>query len=109
MIETIKIRIKKVRIIMEKYFVVRARGAGVFFGQIKERNGGEVTMTNARRIYYWSGATDCSQLAAEGVKKPDSCKFTLPVDEVVLLEVIEMQKCTPAAINSLKSVKVWKM
>jgi len=91
------------------YFIVRARGAGVFFGQIKERKGGEVTMTNARRIYYWSGATDCSQLAAEGVKNPGSCKFTLPVDEVVLLDVVEMQKCTPDAISSLKGVKTWKV
>ena len=89
-------------------YVVRARGAGVFYGQIKERNGGEVTMTNARRIYYWSGATDCSQLAVEGVNDPGACKFTIPVDEVILMDVIEMQKCTPKAIASLDGVKTWK-
>ena len=94
---------------MEDYYIVRARGAGVFFGNIRERVGQEVTMTNARRIYYWSGATELCQLAAEGVKKPDECKFTMIVDEVILLDVVEIQKCTSTSEESLKGVKVWKI
>ena len=94
---------------MQEYWVVRARGAGVFFGQIKERSGVEVTMTDARRLYYWSGATDCSQLAAEGVKNPGECKFTMVVDEVVLLDAVEMQRCTAEAVANLKGVEPWKI
>jgi len=94
---------------MEDYYIIRARGAGVFFGNIRERDGGEVTMTNARRIYYWSGATELCQLAAEGVKDPDNCKFTMTVDEVILLDVVEIQKCTCMAEESLRGVKVWKI
>ena len=37
---------------MEDYYIVRARGAGVFTGNIKERNGGEVTMTNSMAVSY---------------------------------------------------------
>ena len=93
----------------QKYYIVRAHGAGVFFGQIKSRTGSEVTMTNVRRLYYWEGATDCSQLAAEGVKKPDECKFTMTVDEIVLIDVVEIQPCTANAVVSLKGVKEWKV
>lgn len=35
-----------------KKFLVRGRDSGVFFGEIKDRNGQEVTITNARRIWY---------------------------------------------------------
>ena len=38
---------------MEKV-IVRSDRAGVFFGEIKERNGGEATMVNVRRLWYWS-------------------------------------------------------
>lgn len=41
---------------MDKHYVVRAKDAGVFFGKIKERAIGEVTMTQVRKIWYWSGA-----------------------------------------------------
>ena len=39
-----------------KYYIVRANDAGVFAGNIKERNGTEVTMTNVRQLWYWSAA-----------------------------------------------------
>jgi len=101
--------VKSKEIEMEDYYIVRARGAGVFAGNIRERDGREVTMTNARRVYYWSGATELCQMAVEGVKDPDSCKFTMVVDEVVLLDVVEIQKCSSMAEESLKGVKVWKI
>lgn len=31
-------------------YIIRADRAGVFYGEIKERNGNEVTMTNVRRL-----------------------------------------------------------
>lgn len=48
---------------MEKKFIVRAKDAGVFYGTIKERIGNEVTMTNARCLWYWDGAASLMQLA----------------------------------------------
>ena len=94
---------------MEGYFIVRCKGAGVFAGEIKEKNGDEVVMTNARRIWYWDGAASLSQLAMEGTKKPNNCKFPAPVDEVILLNVFEILRCTAEAEASIKAVKVWKM
>ena len=93
----------------KKYYIIRADRAGVFAGNIKERNGSEVTLTNARRLWYWDGAASLSQLAVEGVKKPDNCKFTITVSEIALLGVIEIIPCTEKAEACIKKVKEWKV
>ena len=92
----------------EDWYIIRADRAGVFFGHIAERDGSEVTMTDVRRIWYWDGAASLSQLAVDGVSKPKNCKFTVCVDEMVILGVIEIIPCTEKAIKSIKGVKPWK-
>jgi hypothetical protein len=91
-----------------EYYIVRGDRSGVFFGNIKERNGKEVTMTNVRRLWYWDGAASISQLAQEGTVKPSNCKFTVTVDEVLVLDAIEIDKCSDAAVKSIKEVSAWK-
>ena len=76
---------------------------------VAERDGKEVTLTNARRIWYWDGAATLSQLATEGTSKPGNCKFPAPVAEVVLTEAIEFIPATEAAIASIAAVPEWKM
>lgn len=94
---------------MEKYYIVRSDRAGVFAGNIKERKGDEVTMTNVRRIWYWDGAASLSQMAVEGVKKPQNCKFTVTVPEMTILGVIELIPCTDEAEKNIKGVPEWKV
>ena len=89
-------------------FIIRADRAGVFFGEIKDRNGSEVTMTNVRRLWYWEGACSLSQLATEGTKSPKSCKFTVIVPEMTILGVIELIPCSDVAMASINSVEPWK-
>ena len=93
---------------MEKV-IIRTQSAGVFFGEIKERNGSEATIRNCRRLWYWEGAASLSQLALEGVKKPQNCKFTVTVGEITVLGVIEIIPCTEAAIESINNVPIWKI
>lgn len=92
----------------ERYYIIRADRAGVFFGRIKERRGSEVDLTDVRRIWYWDGACSLSQLATEGTKKPKECKFTVTVPEMTVLGVIEVIPCTDAAVKSIVAVKEWK-
>lgn len=92
----------------EQNYIVRADRAGVFFGKIKERSGSEVTMTDVRRIWYWSGAASLSELAVEGTKKPKDCKFTIYVPEMIILGVIEIIPCTAEAEVSIKEVPEWR-
>jgi len=88
--------------------MVRTYSAGVFLGTLKERNGIEVTLTDARRMWYWDGAASLSQLATTGTSKPNNCKFPAPVAEVLLTEAIEIIPATEAAIASIAAVPVWK-
>lgn len=90
-----------------KTCIVRTYSAGVFLGTVKERDGKEVTLTNARRIWYWDGAATLSQLANEGTSKPNECKFPAPVDEILLTEAIEFIPATEEAIASIAAVPVW--
>ena len=91
-----------------KTCIVRTYSAGVFLGTVKERDGKEVTLTNARRIWYWDGAATLSQLAMQGTSKPKQCKFPAPVDEILLTEAIEFIPATEAAIASIAAVPVWQ-
>ena len=91
-----------------KYVIVRTYSAGVFAGYIESRKGQEVVMINARRLYYWDGASTLTQLAMEGVKRPQNCKFPCEVERVELLQVIEILDCTEVAKNSILGVKIWE-
>lgn len=91
-----------------KICMVRTFSAGVFAGMVEEMEGKVVRLSNARRIWYWSGAASLSQLAMEGTSKPDGCKFPVAVDEVVLTEAIEIIPMTEVAISSIGKVPVWK-
>ena len=88
--------------------IVRADRAGVFYGEIKERNGSEITLTECRRIWYWNGAASISQLAIDGVTNPRMCKFTVTVPEITILGVIEIIPCTDKAVASIQGVYEWR-
>ena len=91
-----------------KKVIIRAYGAGVFYGTLNEVDGDTVELTHARRLWYWDGAASLSQLAAEGVKAPENCKFTVAVDNIVINKVVEIIHATGEAQESIEAVKVWK-
>ena len=99
---------KAIENLIGKRVVVRAHGAGVFYGTLNEVENGTVELTSCRRLWYWDGAASLSQLAAEGVKAPQNCKFTVSVDSIVVLNVIEIIPATAEAQKSIEDVKVWK-
>lgn len=96
-----------------KPVLIRANNAGVHFGLLESEqftpSGKVVTLTNTRRVYYWSGAASLSQMAKEGVKNPSGCKFTVEVAENEIVGVIETLPLTPEAYENLKNVPEWKM
>ena len=91
-----------------KHVIVRTRNAGVFAGTLTAKEGMEVTLKDARKLWYWSGASETLQLAAEGVKNPGRSKFTLTVDEITLTEAIEIIPSTATAEQNIKAVSEWK-
>ena len=92
-----------------KYYIVRAKDAGVFFGQIERRNEHEVEMKNVRKLWYWDGAAAVEQLAVDGVKNPEECKFTVFVNQMVIADPIQIIPCLEKAEKILQEVKEWKI
>jgi hypothetical protein len=94
---------------LRPWVIVRTFSAGVHYGELVSQNGKEVVLTKTRRFYYWSGAMSLSQIALEGVKNPDKCKFSVIIPENRLTEAIEIMPVTLAAKRNIDSVPIWKM
>lgn len=92
-----------------KKVIVRGGHSGVFFGTLVAKEGREVKLEKCRRIWYWEGAASISQLATDGVTKPDECKFTVTVESIVIMDAIEIIPCTDKASEIIERVKVWKI
>lgn len=90
------------------YKIIRTQSAGVFAGTLVFREGKEVTLINARRIWYWKGAASLSQLAVDGTSDPRNCKFPAPVPRIILTEAIEIIDVTMKARKSIESVAPWE-
>ena len=93
----------------KQYVICRTYSAGVFAGYLESRKGQEVVLTNARRLWQWSGAASLSQLAMSGTSNPGGCKFPVAVGRVTLLQAIEILDATATAKASIDSVPIWKM
>ena len=80
-----------------KYYIVRGDRSGVFFGQIASRNGQEVELRNARKLWCCNGAFSVEGLAVDGVTNSNSCKFTVVVPEIVITDAIQILLCSDKA------------
>lgn len=90
-----------------KYVIIRTFSAGVHAGILKSHTGNEVTLSDSRRIWYWSGAASLSELAMRGTSNPEQCKFPVPVKNITLTEAIEIIPCTSLAEKSIREVPEW--
>jgi len=91
------------------YVMVRTYSAGVFAGYLESREGKEVKLRKARRIWRWAGAASLSELATKGTNNPKECKFPCEVESVELIEAIEIIPITKEAQQSIQEVPVWTM
>ncbi len=91
-----------------KRVIVRGETSGVFYGTMEAREGSEVHLSNCRRIWYWDGAASLSQLAMEGARNPENCKFTMYVDEIIVIDAVEVILCGEQGIRNIEAVPDWK-
>ena len=87
--------------------IVRTYSAGVFCGYMESRDGKEVVLRNARRLWMWVKAASLSELATKGTGDPSGCKFPCAVDKVLLTEAVEILDVTAKAKASIDEVPVW--
>jgi len=82
------------------FVLIRTFSAGVHVGRLVRREGREVTLADARRIWRWRGANTLNELSARGCDEVFS-RVSEPVDEITLTEAIEVLTCKPEAIENL--------
>jgi len=90
-----------------KKVIIRTYSAGVFFGELKEKAGKEVILSEARRLWYWQTADNgisLSDVATGGVSK--ETKACAPVD--IWLEAIEIIPCSDLCIKSIEKMPIYK-
>jgi hypothetical protein len=93
-----------------KYVIVRSYVMGVFAGELQEeRTDTKLVLKNARRLWYWSGASSLSELAVKGTATPNECKFPCEVPQVELNspQGFEILDVTEQAQESIKKVPIW--
>lgn len=69
--------------------IIRTYSAGVHVGTLKRREGREVELTDASRIWRWRGANTLHELALHGPQQ-DWTRISERVPSIVLTEAIEI-------------------
>ena len=88
-----------------KKVLIRANGAGVYFGTLERMEGDQVRVANVRNIWRWTGASCLSQIANEGVT---GNKIGPMVSSMVINNVLQVMPLTDAAIANLENQPEWK-
>jgi hypothetical protein len=91
-----------------KKVIIRTYSAGVHYGELSEKDGNEVILKNAHRIWYWktpNKGISLSEVANAGLDKES--KVCSPV-ESIWLEAIEIIPCTKEAIKSIEATNEYK-
>ena len=88
-----------------KKVLIRANGAGVYFGTLEKMEGNQVKVANVRNLWRWTGASCLSQIANEGVTGD---KIGPVVSSMVINNVLQVIPLTDAAIANLENQPEWK-
>ncbi len=93
--------------LINKEIIARIDGAGVFHGTLDYLDAEIIRMKNVRRIYSWMGALSVTDMAVNGIR---TGKVTVPVTTVEFMSrrIIELNKCSDKATESIKSIESWK-
>ena len=85
--------------------IIRTYSAGVWFGELDQKNRNEVILKNARRMWRWwtKEGISLSAVASHGIQS-DKSKIAEPVG-TAWLEAIEIIPCTDSAIFSIESAQ----
>jgi hypothetical protein len=79
--------------------IIRTYSAGIHIGMLKERNGREVTLTDASRIWRWRGANTLHEIALHGVAQ-EFTRISERVPEIILTEAVELIQCSDEAART---------
>ena len=69
--------------------LIRTCSAGVHIGILKSRQGTEVELLNARRLWFWRGAFTLNAVVTKGVNRAES-RISAPVPSILLTQAVEV-------------------
>ena len=84
-----------------QYVIVRCYSAGVHAGVLSDALNGEVTLNKSRRLWSWTGALSCSEIAMTGIT---GGKIAVEVPVQYLSGVIEIIPATSKAQICLQTL-----
>jgi hypothetical protein len=87
--------------------IVRTYSAGVHYGALVAREGDEVVLDGARRIWRWRGANTLSEIATKGFDVANSA-IACAVDGHRLKGWIEILPCSDAVAESIEGATAWR-
>ncbi len=97
---------------MAKYVLVRSKDAGVFAGEIVDRDNSTVTLANARRIWRWDTRNDAVKAyTLSDVSKIGAGSDGLvseAVSEIIVNGWCEIIPCTTEGEKAIREAKPWK-
>jgi hypothetical protein len=85
---------------LEQFVVVRTHSAGIHMGYLKECNGTNVLLTNARRLWRWRGANTLNEVSQNGVGEGSRISEVVPL--ILLTQAIEIIPCSKKGQKSLE-------
>lgn len=81
--------------------IVRTYSAGVHIGTLTAKEGREVRLENAHRLWHWRGAFTLSQVGETGVKA--GSRVGAPIPQLELTEAIEVFPITDEAFATVEA------
>ena len=81
--------------------IVRTYSAGVHIGRLQSLKGTECVLTDARRLWCWTGANTLHEVATKGVSETTGTRLSEPVESITLTQAIEVIPVSKEATKSL--------
>ena len=85
------------------YVLIRTKFAGVHIGWLVAKDGTNVLLKDARRIWKWAGAFTLSEIATAGPAKKDT-RISCIVPMIELTQAIEIIPISEAARKTLDAI-----
>ena len=94
-----------------KQVIIRTYSAGVHYGTLAAKDGSEVKLTTARRIWRWDGTMDAQkpytlhEVSQIGVGSAARVSCEVPS---IVITAIEIIPCATASVAQIASIREWK-
>ncbi len=88
---------------INKKVIIRTYAAGIFYGELIEKEGNEVILKKARRLYFWKTLNRGLSLSEVAMGGLHSDSRVCQAVDLVWLEAIEIIPCSEEAVKNIEA------